>query len=210
LFFSPIEIKQALTHQSDICYVLAHLSHWTKENLETVHPSHLLPTQPQTASTSKDPQFSFPKTKIADPLPPHFAHWIFALLLILDAQLTGEQISHLRELARAAMRVGAWRWIKAVTDGEIADAEADTATSASTSEGAQSRHLVLDSRTGKEWSLGAHRKATQHATHASSPGLLVDNTNLDETLARCWTIVWAVAAGWAQWDLVDELHGLFT
>jgi len=55
------------------------------------------------------------------------------------------------------------------------------------------------------WVLGARWKAARHA------GIEVaqSETGVDETLARCWMIVWAVAAGWGQWDLVDELSTLF-
>jgi hypothetical protein len=33
---------------------------------------------------------------------------------------------------------------------------------------------------------------------------------VDETLARCWMIVYAIAAGWAQWDLVADLENMFS
>lgn len=32
---------------------------------------------------------------------------------------------------------------------------------------------------------------------------------LEETLARCWTLVHAVVAGWNQRDLLDDLETMF-
>ncbi|EIW69121.1 hypothetical protein TREMEDRAFT_62847 [Tremella mesenterica DSM 1558] len=95
-------------------------------------PQTILPEQPHTTlpdntSTSHTPNSThYPAKKTGtlskprrEPFPDLYARWIFTLLLILDNQLSGEEISILRELARAAMKVAGWRWIVAVNTGEI-------------------------------------------------------------------------------------------
>ena len=85
------------------------------------------------------------------------------------------------------MKVGAWRWLRAVQEGEITE--------------------------GDIWTFGERWKSARNArTDGSVTGDLVqdDETGVDEMLARCWIVVHAVAAGWGQRDLVEELHTLFT
>jgi hypothetical protein len=85
------------------------------------------------------------------------------------------------------MKVGAWQWIRAVTLGEITQDDG--------------------------WTFGERWKAARNARpSASGIGELAedDETGVDETLARCWIVVHAVAAGWGQRDLVQELHTFFT
>lgn len=96
-----------------------------------------------------------------------------------------EETSALRELARTAMKVGGWRWVKAVGEGEV----------------------------GAGWTLGVDpgngvREGGDGKASVQKPGAGNDGT--EQTLARCWIIVYAVAGGWGQWDLVDELRTLFS
>ena len=95
-------------------------------------------------------------------------------------------MSLLRELARAAMKVGAWRFIRAVSQGEIVE--------------------------GEKWVLGKRRKTVEDARRQGVDVGDVEEgePGLDETLARCWLVVHAVAVGWGQRDLVEELNALFT
>ena len=46
-----------------------------------------------------------------------------------------------------------------------------------------------------------------HQPARRSPGY--DETGVDETLSRCWMVVYAVSAGWAQRDLLEDLENLF-
>ena len=62
------------------------------------------------------------------------------------------------------------------------------------------------------WSLGGRWKVVRDAlpTGSAIDTNPLDEARVDETLARCWMVVYAIAAGWGQRDLVDELHTLFT
>ncbi len=85
------------------------------------------------------------------------------------------------------MKVGAWRWIRAVTEGEISAEDG--------------------------WTLGGRWKAARDPRPFGSGVEELEGdveTGVDETLARCWMVVHAVAVGWGQRDLVDELTTLFT
>ena len=129
-----------------------------------------------------------------NPFPTRYARWVFALLVVLDTQLSGSEVSALRDLARAVMRVAGWRWITAVTGGEV------TERSGGDGEGGESG-----------WSLGERWKVARDALPTGSriDADPLDEARVDETLARCWMVVYAIAAGWGQRDLVDELHTLF-
>lgn len=85
------------------------------------------------------------------------------------------------------MKVGAWRFIRAVTEGEISEDD----------------QWVL----GKRWMIARNARPSN-----SGIGELDGDreTGVDETLARCWMVVHAVASGWGQRDLVTELDNLFT
>jgi len=107
--------------------------------------------------------------------------WAFACLLVLEDHILPDDIHHLREFARVIMRVGGWRWIKAVQDGEI-EQSWEIGTTSSTS--------AVDVLGGVGNAGGAEN-------------------SVDATLARCWLTVSAIAAGWAQHDLLEALETLF-
>lgn len=144
--------------------------------------SLLLPTSPTAtvASTSA----------AAAPLTPLYTRWIFALLLLLPPahELPASHTSDLRELGRTAMKVGGWRWVRGVGDGEVG---------------------------GEGWVMGEGRGGGRGqragAGDAGDRGNVRDTGDgLDETLARCWIVVYAIAGGWGQWDLIEELRTLFS
>lgn len=110
-----------------------------------------------------------------NPYTAHLCSWVFAILLILNRHLHPDDVHVLRQFARDIMRVGGWRYIKAVQDGEV--------------------------QTG--WELG---RAWRNGL-AGSAG--ADESSVDETLARCWMTVHAIAVGWGQHDLLEALDNLF-
>ncbi|KAK1920907.1 hypothetical protein DB88DRAFT_501463 [Papiliotrema laurentii] len=122
-------------------------------------------------------------TKYPNPFPAHLSQWSFALLSVLDEHLLPDDLHHLREFARVVMRVGGWRWIRAVQDGEV----------------------------GARWALGQSReKGPPGQAGAGAVAVAdTDESGVDETLTRCWMIVSAIAAGWAQHDLLESLETLF-
>jgi hypothetical protein len=143
---------------------------------------------------------------------------MFALLGILESPLSASQTSALRELARVAMRVGAWRWVKAVMASEVGlPISADEEGNGSGAIGANRP---------PPWVLGArwkyHRDIVPPPERKISAALppreqlaprdreSYEEASVDETLARCWMIVYAIAAGWAQWDLVADLENMFS
>lgn len=126
------------------------------------------PPSPASSSTARPP----------NPFPPHYTQWILALLMIVDSHLSGGQISTLRDLARAAMRVAGWRWIRGVVTRDV-------------SEG---------------WKLGGQGWRLVTASAENERG---EEESVDEMLARCWVVVHAIVAGWAQRDLLDDLENLF-
>lgn len=157
------------------------------------------------------------------PLNERYSRWIFALLLILDEPLSAQHTSTLRELARVVMRVGAWRWVKAVMAGEVGLpvshdplAAADDLAMSGTSSIDQPAPWVF----GARWKY--HRDIVppqERKIEAALPGReqvpprgreSFEEANVDETLARCWMLVYAIAAGWAQWDLVADLENMFS
>jgi hypothetical protein len=74
------------------------------ETLDRLSPFVLVPSTPEYSIT---------------PFPPLYARWIFACLVLLDDNLDSQDMSSIRDLARCAMKVAAWRWIQAVTDREV-------------------------------------------------------------------------------------------
>lgn len=114
--------------------ILSHLTYHITTSLTDLDSS-LLATQPASPSLSDLSDLSSssgiddPKNSTQwdgpSPLPARLTRWIFALLLILDPDLAGDQVSVLRELARAAMRAGGWRWIVAVQSGEVVSVQGD-------------------------------------------------------------------------------------
>ena len=113
-----------------------------------------------------------------NPYTAHLCSWVFAILLILNRHLHPDDVHVLRQFARDIMRVGGWRYIKAVQNGEV--------------------------QTG--WELG---RAWRHTSASSSASLAPDESSVDETLARCWMTVHAIAVGWGQHDLLESLDNLF-
>lgn len=166
--------------------ILSHLAFFLDESIDNLTPTVYLPTQPSEPSTPSTSSPS-PDSPPPNPFSARYARWIFALLCVLDPQLSGREVSTLRDLARAAMKVGAWRWIRAVTDGEITE--------------------------DSPWVFGHRWKVDRDARPSGSGVGELDGDEemgVDETLGRCWMVVHAVAVGWGQRDLVDELHKLFT
>ncbi|KAL1410191.1 hypothetical protein Q8F55_004196 [Vanrija albida] len=162
----------------------------------------------------------------ASPLPARWARWAFALLAVLDAHLSRDEISILRDFARACAAVAAWRWRRALShpgelpiipvymgfspDEPVAQADKD--------EVAEKTAALTRGETGNEedgpaegWRLGARwkrirdvrpRSETNPAPESAEAGH--DEGAVDETLARAWIAAYAVVAGWAQWDLLDD------
>ncbi|WVQ73685.1 hypothetical protein IAR50_003265 [Cryptococcus sp. DSM 104548] len=159
--------------------ILSHFGHWLTEAITQLPPPlpaspELLPTQPDGEGTKED---SPSPSRAPNPFPPHYARWILALLMLVDPYLSGNQTSTLRDLARSAMRVAGWRWVRAVVARDV----------------------------GESWKLGAGGWGL-----LTEVGEKDEEESVDEMLARCWTVVHAVAAGWAQRDLLDDLETLFT
>ncbi|WVQ78686.1 hypothetical protein IAT38_000773 [Cryptococcus sp. DSM 104549] len=162
--------------------ILGHFAHWLSETIHQLPPPipsspDLLPTQ--AGDSASDPSTSTPAIRPPNPLPPHYSPWILSLLLLIDQHLDGNQISTLRELARSAMKVAGWRWVRGVVSRDVTE------------------DWVLG---GKGWDKLVRDKEEQEGGPEEA---------VDETLARCWVIVHAVAAGWGQRDLLDDLENLF-
>ncbi|WWD16748.1 hypothetical protein CI109_101179 [Kwoniella shandongensis] len=191
-----VSVLQQL-NASQTINVLSHFATWLDENINQLpspYPSSpiLLPTQPDeaddddipSATRTTKPTSTNTSTRAPDPLPLNYFNWIFALILVLPAQLSSGEISTLRELSRAAMRVAGWRWIRGVVCRDV----------------------------GEGWKLGEKgwlKKRTQGGGGSSEDGVVIEDT-VDEMLARCWIIVHAVAIGWGQKDLLEELESLFS
>ncbi|AFR99054.2 hypothetical protein C343_07039 [Cryptococcus neoformans C23] len=176
-----VSVVQGL-NSNEAVRILSHFAHWLTESitqLPTPFPTspELLPTQPDGPMDPPSPASSS-TARPPNPFPPHYAQWILALLMIVDSHLSGGQISTLRDLARAAMRVAGWRWIRGV--------------------------VVRDVNEG--WKLGGQGWRLVTASTENEGG---EEENVDEMLARCWVVVHAVVAGWAQRDLLDDLENLF-
>ncbi|WWC60009.1 uncharacterized protein I303_102572 [Kwoniella dejecticola CBS 10117] len=177
--------SQALT-------VLSHFSLWITESLEQSPPPlpespELLPTEPRPRDRVITKQSR--EAKVFSPLCANYFNWIFSLLLLVDEQLLSDDISTLRELARAVMKVAGHRWITGVVGKDI----------------------------GENWVLGSDWK-DQNEPQKQPDSTMQVNTNdestnndnrVDEVLARSWMIVHAIAAGWGQKDLLMELESLF-
>lgn len=123
---------------------------------------------------------------MANPFTSHLSTWTFSLLALLDPDLSADDLHHLREFARVIIRVGGWRYLRALQDGEI-----DT-------------NWVL----GQTWSP-SHRQSQSDTIHGGVGAMVVGEQGVDEALARCWMAVMAIVAGWAQHDLLESLENLF-
>ena len=147
-----------------------------------------------------------------NPLPQRYIHWLFSCLVLLDDNLDGESMSTIRELARACMKVAAWRWIRAVTDKEVtsdhvggveAGAEAGASSSGNgngNGDGDGDGGNVSGNGSGIS-GVGWKSGDTKHLNQGDA--------GLEETLGKCWILVYAVVNGWAQRDLLDDLEQMF-
>lgn len=143
------------------------------ESLDRLSPFVLVPQSPDTPMPN-------------NPFPERYMRWLFACLLLIEDQLDGQGTSSLRELARAVMKVAAWRWIRAVTDKEV-DPEKQTWAYRPRPDGGQPTQPGAGEASEKEQ----------------------EEAGLEATLGRCWIIVHAVVAGWHQRDLLDDLESMF-
>ena len=133
---------------------------------------------------------SDPESKVRDnPLTKRYMDWLFACLLLLDDNIDGESMSSIMELARAGMKVAAWRWIRAVTDKEVTQDHVGGVTNTDSNQEGGIPELG--------WKFGD----TKHLEQGDA--------GLEETLGRCWVLIHAVVAGWAQRDLLDDLEHMF-
>ena len=203
-----------LTPQQRIISILCNMSYQISQSLEACEAELDLSSLGKGGAQISTP-LADNHARSHSPLNERYARWIFALLVVLESPLTASQTSALRDLARVIMRVGAWRWVKAVTTGEVglpavADSEGDAS-------GATEQPVP--------WVFGARWKyhrdivpSQERKIEAALPGRSqvpprgrssFEEADVDETLARCWMLVYAIAAGWAQWDLVADLENMF-
>jgi Survival motor neuron (SMN) interacting protein 1 (SIP1) len=104
--------------------------------------------------------------------------WMFALLGMLESQLVGNDISTLRVLARAAIRL-----VQVITKDDVNPVqEADGPPGVSDVEG------VVNGRDDEEASPAAAAKAGR----------------AQSTIAGCWMVVAAIVGIWGQRDIWDE------
>ncbi|WWC69012.1 uncharacterized protein I206_102948 [Kwoniella pini CBS 10737] len=185
---------------SQALIILSHFSLWITESLENAPPP--LPSSPEIPISMLDKDQSFIKAEnsinSSSHLSTNYFNWIFSLLLIIDDYLTSDEISILRELARASMKVAGHRWITGVVGKDIGE------------------NWVL----GNEWKVNSLKQTGDKVgielsvergkedLEQNSDGCVSEN-RVDEVLARSWMIVHAVSAGWGQKDLLMELNSLF-
>jgi len=112
--------------------------------------------------------------------------------LIVDEYLPGDDLSTLRELARVVMRIAAWRWIHGVNTGEVEDA-----------------HVLGQERKAVRDQTPVDSSSKQWLFDGSSQEPHEDESSVDAVLSRCWLIVYAIAHGWGQKDLLEDLRGIF-
>jgi hypothetical protein len=156
-----------------------------------------------------------------NPYSEHYSRWIYALLLVLDPFLSAAQVSVLRELARVIMRVGGWRWVEAVVGGEVGLPAVTIEGVGADAKGAAEQSVQATWMVGARWKYArdsreasgvAEAELARPAWEQIPPNAReeYDETGVDETLARCWLVVHAIAAGWGQKDLVMDLEEIFT
>ncbi|OCF58288.1 hypothetical protein L486_04319 [Kwoniella mangroviensis CBS 10435] len=177
-------------NSSQALLILSHFAHWLSESIEQSPPPlpggpDLPPDQPGISTPS--PSSRHPQN--TNHLSSNYFNWIFSLLLITDTQLSSEEISILRDLARASMKVAGHRYIIGVVGKHI----------------------------NEGWVLGEGLNNQQRTVEANGqdrtevPGEKTEiGDSVDQILARCWLIIHAVAIGWGQKDLLFELDNLFT
>lgn len=185
-----------------MCQIIGHITAFVKSDMATIEEELLLTQPASPASDTSDEDDDMSGKPMPNPFPARLARWALAIMLVLERDLTGDQISPLRELAKALMRVGGWRFIAAVTKGEIPlsthDEDGDSGSTAW--------------QMGHKWKMAREKASEQRmrGLEAPDPAFDQDETGLDETLARCWLIIHAVAGGWGQTDLLDDLEELYT
>lgn len=159
--------------QVELVHIIELVTTFIGETLDLLSPFVMIPNDPEDdADGGAGADADAPPPN--NPFPEIYMRWLFACLLLLDDQLDGRSMSSLRELARTAMKVAAWRWIRAVTDKEVS------------------------AEPGAEWKYG-------QTPSSEAQG----EAGLEATLGRCWIVVHAVVAGWAQRDLLDDLECMF-
>lgn len=93
----------------DVHFLLECLTEWVEHNLAlAADPPYLVSTCDDAPQTFSLPPNINPQV-IETPLLPIHSRWIFALLLRVDAQLLGSDVSDLRELAKICMNVVRWQ-----------------------------------------------------------------------------------------------------
>ncbi|WVW79777.1 hypothetical protein I302_101747 [Kwoniella bestiolae CBS 10118] len=167
-------------NSSQALNILSHFAHWLSESIEQSPPP--IPTSPYLPPTQPGDHPPPHQHKTINHLSSNYFSWIFSLLLITDQHLSSDEISTLRDLARASMKVAGHRYILGVVGKQI----------------------------GEGWKLGDELKAkhVEDGDQGLSSGK--EDNSVDQILARCWLIVHAVASGWGQKDLLYELDNLFT
>lgn len=136
----------------------------------------------------------------SNPLPASHARWAFAILALIDDHLTSDEMSILRDFARAAAAAAQWRWMTAVADEE--------ATPVPITEGFYGDGELVP---GDRWALGARWKSERDSRPRSEPSARPNpDGGVDEDLANAWMCAHAVIAGWAQWDLLDDFERDFS
>jgi hypothetical protein len=90
--------------QHQLIGIIELITTFITEKLDLLSPFVLVPSTPESTTT---------------PLPALYTRWLFACLILIDDQLDSQHMSAIRDLARCAMKVAAWRWIQAVTDKEV-------------------------------------------------------------------------------------------
>ena len=202
--------------QTEVVRIISHLSKWIEEAIDLaslqLQVHDLLPTQPEEDAAEFGEANSEKPRPTPNPLPNRYARWLFTLLCIVDEHLDANEMSTLRELARVAMKVAGWRLVTAVNSGEISD-KGDASWSLGLTNGGASIVHATDGHTGSSPINGVpmlgstlHNLPKDRLAAAEK----ADETGLNETLARCWLIVYAVATGWGQRDLLEELRNLFS
>lgn len=198
-------VTTVLTHQYDIVRVLALFTRWMTTALD------------QLDDWDHDLESDGP----IDPFPSHHARWAFALLAVLDSHLDRNQLTILRDFARACAAIGSWRWRAAIARGDELPV-IPVAPGFFGTEGQATVTPMLGEVGGHSappppaWSLGARwkdardrRPRSEVPPRPESDGKVHDAFAVDENLGRVWICAHAVAAGWAQWDLLDDFRREF-
>ncbi|KAL7419777.1 hypothetical protein Q5752_005693 [Cryptotrichosporon argae] len=172
-----------------------------------------LPPPPPSPSSSTSPRTRTPRP--AAPLTRALAHHLFALLLRLDALLPSDALSTLRQLARTCAEVARWRWAWALPlplpppspSALPAPGSALPLESAAAAQTCSGTAQAAGYEVGLGWK--AARDSLARSDVPPPPEHTAPEDALDDVLARCWLVAYAVVAGWAQRDLADEFERAF-